>query len=130
MRKVPPCFGTYPGHGTKRGPQLPKEKPRLSGAFLHSGGGIRTRDLRVMSPTSYLTAPPRVAWADNVSTALRVVKLGPGVPLAQLGKRVVGAAAAVPAGLGPQLEVEVAAVRAAAVADGADALRGLDLVAL
>jgi hypothetical protein len=24
-----------------------------------SGGGIRTRDLRVMSPTSYLTAPPR-----------------------------------------------------------------------
>jgi hypothetical protein len=28
-------------------------------AFLSSGGGIRTRDLRVMSPTSYLTAPPR-----------------------------------------------------------------------
>ena len=26
---------------------------------LDSGGGIRTRDLRVMSPTSYLTAPPR-----------------------------------------------------------------------
>src|SRR3954453_2696457 len=25
----------------------------------HSGGGIRTRDLRVMSPTSYLAAPPR-----------------------------------------------------------------------
>ena len=25
-----------------------------------SGGGIRTRDLRVMSPTSYQTAPPRV----------------------------------------------------------------------
>ena len=25
----------------------------------HSGGGIRTRDLRVMSPTSYQTAPPR-----------------------------------------------------------------------
>src|SRR3954465_358807 len=24
-----------------------------------SGGGIRTRDLRVMSPTSYLAAPPR-----------------------------------------------------------------------
>jgi hypothetical protein len=28
---------------------------------LDSGGGIRTRDLRVMSPTSYQTAPPRVA---------------------------------------------------------------------
>jgi hypothetical protein len=25
----------------------------------YSGGGIRTRDLRVMSPTSYQTAPPR-----------------------------------------------------------------------
>jgi energy-coupling factor transporter ATP-binding protein EcfA2 len=34
----------------------------LAYAVLHmldSGGGIRTRDLRVMSPTSYLTAPPR-----------------------------------------------------------------------
>ncbi len=29
------------------------------GDSIHSGGGIRTRDLRVMSPTSYLTAPPR-----------------------------------------------------------------------
>ncbi len=29
------------------------------GEFVHSGGGIRTRDLRVMSPTSYQTAPPR-----------------------------------------------------------------------
>src|ERR1700722_20077602 len=31
----------------------PKEKPRISRAFPDSGGGIRTRDLRVMSPTSY-----------------------------------------------------------------------------
>jgi hypothetical protein len=30
-----------------------------SGVPGNSGGGIRTRDLRVMSPTSYLTAPPR-----------------------------------------------------------------------
>ena len=30
-------------------------------ALVSSGGGIRTRDLRVMSPTSYQTAPPRVA---------------------------------------------------------------------
>ena len=29
------------------------------GEFVYSGGGIRTRDLRVMSPTSYQTAPPR-----------------------------------------------------------------------
>ncbi len=29
------------------------------GVFVYSGGGIRTRDLRVMSPTSYQTAPPR-----------------------------------------------------------------------
>ena len=26
---------------------------------IYSGGGIRTRDLRVMSPTSYQAAPPR-----------------------------------------------------------------------
>src|SRR3954452_13705405 len=40
---------------------LPQQKARLrrrgSG---NSGGGIRTRDLRVMSPTSYQAAPPRV----------------------------------------------------------------------
>jgi site-specific DNA recombinase len=39
------------------------EKPRPPrgqvGEFVYSGGGIRTRDLRVMSPTSYQTAPPR-----------------------------------------------------------------------
>jgi hypothetical protein len=38
------------------------EKPRPSNTrsgIFHSGGGIRTRDLRVMSPTSYQTAPPR-----------------------------------------------------------------------
>jgi hypothetical protein len=33
--------------------------PAGAGAFGSSGGGIRTRDLRVMSPTSYQTAPPR-----------------------------------------------------------------------
>jgi hypothetical protein len=35
----------------------PFRVPRLVGR--DSGGGIRTRDLRVMSPTSYQTAPPR-----------------------------------------------------------------------
>ncbi len=35
------------------------KKAAICGGFLSSGGGIRTRDLRVMSPTSYLTAPPR-----------------------------------------------------------------------
>ena len=30
---------------------LKRENPRVCGGFLHSGGGIRTRDLRVMSPT-------------------------------------------------------------------------------
>jgi exopolyphosphatase/guanosine-5'-triphosphate,3'-diphosphate pyrophosphatase len=37
------------------------ERARICGPFRSSGGGIRTRDLRVMSPTSYLTAPPRGA---------------------------------------------------------------------
>ena len=37
-----------------------KHESRLArGGFRSSGGGIRTRDLRVMSPTSYQTAPPR-----------------------------------------------------------------------
>jgi hypothetical protein len=40
-----------PGPFNPKGPYLR--------AFMSSGGGIRTRDLRVMSPTSYLTAPPR-----------------------------------------------------------------------
>src|SRR5207237_2340845 len=38
---------------------LDTRKPSIWRAFSHSGGGIRTRDLRVMSPTSYQTAPPR-----------------------------------------------------------------------
>ena len=43
-----------------RHPDLPERRKALyCSAFLSSGGGIRTRDLRVMSPTSYLTAPPR-----------------------------------------------------------------------
>ena len=51
--------GTYPGHGTSLAPGPSTRKARRSGPFVSSGGGIRTRDLRVMSPTSYLTAPPR-----------------------------------------------------------------------
>src|SRR5258708_6404411 len=42
-------------------PSPPIRKPSIWRVFSHSGGGIRTRDLRVMSPTSYQTAPPRVA---------------------------------------------------------------------
>src|SRR5687767_7214818 len=36
-----------------------KKPPGFGGATGYSGGGIRTRDLRVMSPTSYQAAPPR-----------------------------------------------------------------------
>ncbi len=35
------------------------ETPPAAAFRANSGGGIRTRDLRVMSPTSYQTAPPR-----------------------------------------------------------------------
>ena len=38
---------------------LKARKPPGERGFPYSGGGIRTRDLRVMSPTSYQTAPPR-----------------------------------------------------------------------
>ncbi len=38
-----------------------QENPPFPAGFSYSGGRIRTCDLRVMSPTSYQTAPPRVA---------------------------------------------------------------------
>jgi hypothetical protein len=41
----------------RRGPLL--RRRRFASPSISSGGGIRTRDLRVMSPTSYLAAPPR-----------------------------------------------------------------------
>ena len=41
-----------------------KKSACIAGAFRDSGGGIRTRDLRVMSPTSYQTAPPRGGTAS------------------------------------------------------------------
>ena len=47
----------YPGTGPAD--RSVHRKGPVSGAFSYSGGGIRTRDLRVMSPTSYLAAPPR-----------------------------------------------------------------------
>src|SRR4051794_4376065 len=64
-------------HWNHERPARQRRKPPLRAAFgvlvgllqgflqpyatvgLDSGGGIRTRDLRVMSPTSYQTAPPR-----------------------------------------------------------------------
>ena len=47
------------------------ETPPLRRRFrTSSGGGIRTRDLRVMSPTSYQTAPPRNR-AQSIPTGLR-----------------------------------------------------------
>src|SRR4051795_5758795 len=59
------------GGGRRAGRLIERRKPRRCEAFepsaivlspppsADSGGGIRTRDLRVMSPTSYQTAPPR-----------------------------------------------------------------------
>ena len=43
------------------GPLRQKRRTRRRSGLRcsHSGGGIRTRDLRVMSPMSYQTAPPR-----------------------------------------------------------------------
>ena len=44
----------------------------------HSGGRIRTCDLRVMSPTSYLTAPPRVVFANASAIEPTELRLGAG----------------------------------------------------
>jgi hypothetical protein len=65
--------GWYP-HGHPITSDAARKTP-LCGAFAHSGGGIRTRDLRVMSPASYLTAPPR-------GGTVQFTPLGaPGLPL-------------------------------------------------
>ena len=47
-RRIP----SAPAHDGRRRGDRPKEKALISRAFLNSGGGIRTRDLRVMSPTT------------------------------------------------------------------------------
>jgi hypothetical protein len=51
----------HPGlrHRGDRGGVRNDEGPSLEGPSISSGGRIRTCDLRVMSPTSYQTAPPR-----------------------------------------------------------------------
>jgi hypothetical protein len=86
-RHIRPLSGPGPRSGGSRGsyarrsgpPKLSRErrKPRGCEAFepsamvlspppsADSGGGIRTRDLRVMSPTSYQTAPPRGGNVDS-----------------------------------------------------------------
>jgi hypothetical protein len=48
------------GQSAVLNPSAINKNPAFAG-LLDSGGGIRTRDLRVMSPTSYQTAPPRAA---------------------------------------------------------------------
>jgi DNA invertase Pin-like site-specific DNA recombinase len=52
-------------HRDRRGHAPRRRRPPIGGlgspTERHSGGRIRTCDLRVMSPTSYQTAPPRVA---------------------------------------------------------------------
>ncbi len=65
------------------------KKPSVCGGlhfqrFLNSGGGIRTRDLRVMSPTSYQTAPPRGVCTSNSKPARRVKAMPDG---ASAGRR-------------------------------------------
>ena len=56
-------------------PAPERRKPLLERLSVYSGGGIRTRDLRVMSPTSYLAAPPRVA---SVETSKGFPSVNPG----------------------------------------------------
>jgi hypothetical protein len=65
-----PC--ERPPGSRSAGVRRPCERCALVG--LDSGGGIRTRDLRVMSPTSYLTAPPRVGGLTNVALLSGAVK--------------------------------------------------------
>jgi hypothetical protein len=63
--QVPGKIGTFWNPGGRPACASGNRKAAVSGGFSSSGGGIRTRDLRVMSPTSYLTGPPRVATAKG-----------------------------------------------------------------
>ena len=56
--------------GTLKKGRIQTIKPARCGLYFNSGSGgwIRTNDLRVMSPTSYQTAPPRI----NVVQTIRV----------------------------------------------------------
>ena len=62
-RRIQRVPGLIPGAWSRA-----QKRPRNAGPFVNSGGRIRTCDLRVMSPTSYLAAPPRGAWTINGST--------------------------------------------------------------
>ena len=53
-----------------RRPQIDPEAASFGG----SGGRIRTYDLRVMSPPSYQTAPPRNKLAGGIGRCLESVK--------------------------------------------------------
>ena len=58
--------GPAPADTSRRGDLENEKSPANAGLSSYSGGRIRTCDLRVMSPTSYLAAPPRVAWAIRI----------------------------------------------------------------
>src|SRR5690606_31832766 len=48
--------------------------------LIGSGGWIRTNDLRVMSPTSYQTAPPRIKLFVNRAAPVNVARILPPAP--------------------------------------------------
>ena len=48
--------------------------------WIGSGGWIRTNDLRVMSPTSYQTAPPRIKLFVNWVAPVNVARILPPTP--------------------------------------------------
>jgi hypothetical protein len=58
-REVDAPASNIPGQSSTSSATLNIETPGFPGVSWDSGGRIRTCDLRVMSPTSYQTAPPR-----------------------------------------------------------------------
>ena len=62
--------------GTLKKGRIQTIKPARCGLYFNSGSGgwIRTNDLRVMSPTSYQTAPPRGALGGEDSRRRPEVK--------------------------------------------------------
>jgi len=73
MRKVPPCFGTYPGHGTKPGPQLPKEIMPMSPLcrYRDNTNNLAERDIRMIKLQQKISGCWRTLTGAEQFLALR-----------------------------------------------------------
>ena len=66
--------------------------------FSGSGGRIRTSDLRVMSPTSYQTAPPRIKLSFKCEFNSQIAEISQGLSLGRFAGRPICGLSRLPVG--------------------------------